>query len=74
MEGIINFLISNDQDAEKLRKLFVFKIVPMMNCDGVINGNSTTGLSGLDYNEEWRNTNVRAVPEICAMGEVLRTT
>jgi murein tripeptide amidase MpaA len=38
MEGIINFLVSNHEYAEMLRKLFVFVIVPLVNPDGVFHG------------------------------------
>lgn len=39
MEGIINFLINN-QDVRSflLKKMFIFMIVPMINVDGVYHG------------------------------------
>ena len=75
IEGIINFLISKkNPTAEKLRKLFVFKIIPMLNCDGVINGNTNSNFVGLDYNKEWQNPNILTAPEICAVREVIKTT
>lgn len=37
-EGVISYLVSEDQEAQRLRDKFVFKIVPMLNPDGVING------------------------------------
>ena len=39
MEGIINFLTSDTYEAKILRDKFVFKIIPMLNPDGVIHGN-----------------------------------
>jgi len=42
MEGFLNFIISNHPDAIYLRKNFIFKIIPMLNIDGVIAGNSRT--------------------------------
>lgn len=38
-QGIIQFLVSDDPVAIELRKNFVFKIIPMLNPDGVIYGN-----------------------------------
>ncbi|KFP74067.1 Cytosolic carboxypeptidase 4, partial [Acanthisitta chloris] len=38
MKGTLEFLVSNDPIADLLRKCFIFKIVPMLNPDGVING------------------------------------
>ena len=39
MHGIIEFLVSNDDRAQKLRKVYCFKIIPMLNPDGVYLGN-----------------------------------
>ena len=74
MEGILNFLISNEREALKLRKLFVFKIVPMLNADGVIVGNSRSGINGLDYNRQWQNPEPSTAPEIHALKEIIRQT
>lgn len=49
IEGVINFLLQKDSKrAQFLRDNFIFKIVPMMCADGVINGNQRTNLHGLD--------------------------
>lgn len=39
MEGMLEFLVSDIPAARRLRELFVFKIIPMLNPDGVIVGN-----------------------------------
>jgi hypothetical protein len=39
MEGILDFLVSDKPAACRLRDSFVFKIIPMLNPDGVIVGN-----------------------------------
>lgn len=40
MKGVLDFLTDPDnEDAQLLRDNFVFKIIPMLNPDGVINGN-----------------------------------
>jgi len=54
MKGIIDFLIGNDPKAIELRDKFVFKIVPMLNPDGVINGNYRCSLAGCDLNRRWK--------------------
>jgi len=46
MKGIIDFLVSSAPEAKALRDNFVFKIVPILNPDGVINGNYRCSLSG----------------------------
>jgi hypothetical protein len=39
MQGIIDYLVGNSEEAKTLRDRFVFKIIPMINPDGVIYGN-----------------------------------
>jgi len=50
MKGVINFLVSDDHAAEFLRNTYVFKIIPMLNPDGVIVGNYRCSLVGQDLN------------------------
>ncbi|KAL8577865.1 hypothetical protein ACOMHN_018670 [Nucella lapillus] len=39
MKGTVDFLMSNKPTAQQLRERYIFKVVPMLNPDGVINGN-----------------------------------
>ena len=50
IEGTIKFLISNELEAKILREKYVFKIIPMLNPDGVICGNYRSSLGGHDLN------------------------
>ncbi len=50
MQGLIKFLCSDSKTALNLRKNLLFKIIPMLNPDGVILGNYRTGISGKDFN------------------------
>lgn len=38
MKGTLEFLVSSDPVAKLLRENFIFKIIPMLNPDGVVNG------------------------------------
>jgi murein tripeptide amidase MpaA len=40
MQGVLDFITGESREAKILRRNFVFKIVPMLNPDGVIYGNS----------------------------------
>jgi murein tripeptide amidase MpaA len=50
MQGFLKFITSNDNEAVELRKRIIFKIIPMINPDGVIVGNYRTSMSGNDLN------------------------
>ena len=50
MQGFLDFITGYSQEAIDLRKRIVFKIVPMINPDGVIVGNYRSSLSGNDLN------------------------
>lgn len=41
--------------ANFLRNHIIFKIIPLLNPDGVIIGNYRTGLFGKDFNREFEN-------------------
>uniref|UniRef100_A0A8D2MKW3 Cytosolic carboxypeptidase 2 n=1 Tax=Zonotrichia albicollis TaxID=44394 RepID=A0A8D2MKW3_ZONAL len=53
MRGFLDFLLSPHEDAQLLRRLFVFKAVPMLNPDGVVVGNSRCSLAGRDPNRAY---------------------
>ncbi|KAL6756575.1 hypothetical protein V8C86DRAFT_2645415, partial [Haematococcus lacustris] len=53
MQGILDFLTSAAPEAALLRSSFVFKIIPMLNTDGVINGSYRCSLAGCDLNRTW---------------------
>ena len=50
VDGILPDLVSDDDVAKYLRNNFVFKIIPMLNPDGVIVGNYRCSLVGQDLN------------------------
>ncbi|CAH8529968.1 unnamed protein product [Heterobilharzia americana] len=64
MKGLMDFLISEDPDAQILRSNFVFKLVPMLNPDGVIVGNYRCSLSGCDLNRKYTSDLKRFFPTI----------
>ncbi|KAH9588386.1 Cytosolic carboxypeptidase 2, variant 2 [Schistosoma haematobium] len=64
MKGLLDFLISTDPDAKVLRSNFVFKLIPMLNPDGVIVGNYRCSLSGCDLNRKYTSSLKRFFPTI----------
>lgn len=73
MKGILEFLTSNCAEAKALREHFVFKIVPILNPDGVINGNYRCSLSGQDLNRRWKNPSKVLHPDIFNVKRIMRT-
>lgn len=49
-QGLVDYLLSDAPVACLLRKLYIFKIFPMINPDGVILGNYRCNLAGADLN------------------------
>ena len=74
MQGLVNFLIGNSFEAKALRKHFVFKIIPMMNPDGVKYGNSRCSLLGVDLNRRWIEANEIFHPEVFYAKEMIKNT
>ncbi|KAL9653635.1 hypothetical protein ABK040_009112 [Willaertia magna] len=64
IKGIIDFLTGPSIEAKVLRDSFIFKIIPMLNPDGVINGNYRCSLSGCDLNRRWHSPSIHLHPTI----------
>ncbi|XP_015704707.1 cytosolic carboxypeptidase 1 isoform X1 [Coturnix japonica] len=64
MKGTLEYLMSNNPSAQSLRESYIFKIIPMLNPDGVINGNHRCSLSGEDLNRQWQNPNPDLHPTV----------
>lgn len=54
MNGFLDFILSDSPDAQLLRDIFVFKVIPMLNPDGVIVGNYRCSLAGRDLNRHYK--------------------
>ena len=59
MEGALRFLISDDPLAQKLRGETIFKLMPMMNPDGVARGDCRFNVNGYDTNRGWDVVDLR---------------
>ena len=64
IQGVIDFVLSDDREAQFLRNNFIIKIVPMINPDGVIIGNYRCNLNGYDLNRKWKVNEKEAKPVI----------
>ena len=64
MKGIIDYLTGPTLSAKILRDNFIFKIIPMLNPDGVIIGNNRCGYNGFDLNRCWIDPSKKLHPTI----------
>ncbi|MDY7579248.1 M14-type cytosolic carboxypeptidase [Herbaspirillum sp. RTI4] len=53
LEGLIRQLLAEDATGRALRARYEFKIVPMHNVDGVIDGNYRTNADSVNLEESW---------------------
>ncbi|EER12450.1 hypothetical protein Pmar_PMAR001248 [Perkinsus marinus ATCC 50983] len=67
--GLLHWLLSDT--ARQLRAKYCFHIVPMVNVDGVVHGNSRTTLAGVDPNRTWTDPNPVIHPEVILSGSEL---
>ncbi|CAG9462836.1 unnamed protein product [Pedinophyceae sp. YPF-701] len=64
MKGALDFLTGPSAEADLLRRHFVFRVVPMLNPDGVYYGNYRCSLAGCDLNRQWQSPSERDHPEV----------
>ncbi|KAJ1429022.1 hypothetical protein B484DRAFT_329208, partial [Ochromonadaceae sp. CCMP2298] len=71
-EGLIRFLLGGAPTANLLRQNFVFYIVPMLNPDGVVNGQSRCNIAGKDLNTHWDAPVAALQPTVYHLKKLLR--
>jgi len=72
IQGFLRFIVSSNKIAKALRNSIHFKIIPMLNPDGVIAGNYRVGYSGQDLNRHFAKPDSLLHPEICAIKKIIR--
>ena len=74
IQGLIEFLLSNEAKAISLRKNYIFKIIPMLNPDGVIRGNFRMNSVGKDLNRMWMEENEENSPSVFYCHKMIQKT
>lgn len=74
MEGLLRYLTRKDPKVDELRKKIVFKVVPMLNPDGVIAGNARTCFSGDDLNRVYIKPDYRLHPCVYKLKELVENS
>lgn len=76
MHGLLEFLLSPRPEqratVEDLLRSFVFKILPMLNVDGVVAGNHRCSLVGMDLNRDYTSPSAVLNPVVYAIRRLLR--
>ncbi|KAF8567745.1 hypothetical protein P879_02718 [Paragonimus westermani] len=62
--GLLRLLTGTSKEAVALRKQFVFRIIPMLNPDGVILGNYRCSVTGSDLNRNYRHPRKDTFPTV----------
>ena len=64
MSHIIKDITENYKKYDAILHNNIIKLVPMLNPDGVVLGNSRSSLAGVDLNRRWSNPHATLHPEI----------
>lgn len=77
MEGLITFLLSDNEQAGIARKNIIFKLIPMMNPDGIFHGMTRFNANYEDLNQEWDDDFTDSIhlplePEVACVKQWLR--
>lgn len=73
MKGALDWLLDpRNEKAKQFRSKYIAKVVPMINPDGVINGNYRCSLDACDLNRRWKEPMESEHPEVFHQKKMMR--
>jgi len=75
VEGLVSFLLSDDPQAQSIRRRLLFKIIPVMNPDGLYRGHARLNAHMEDLNSMWDEAESEGAgePEVVAVRSWLKS-
>jgi len=73
LQGLMNWLLSDQTHAVEVMKHMVFNIVPMMNPDGVYLGKYRTTSLNIDLNRQWDNASPTTEPSVYVVTQMVQS-
>lgn len=71
LEGMVNFVLSDDPAAAALRQSAALTVIPLVNPDGAVLGHYRNNAAGVNLNRVWNDCDRETSPEVFAIKQAI---